>query len=265
MKLLVVEGNPKEIRERRKAFGIDPYYKVFTEMLQFLLPQVVVDVAFPADEEDGLPNIIEIQDYNGVLITGSSLSVVDQIPEVTRQLAFIDTVFESGTPIYGSCWGLQVATVVTGGKVGKSTNGLELGISKPVELTEAGKQSPFFKNRQAPFEALCIHYDEIIELPENATVLAKNVHSAVQAMTIDFKNASFFGVQYHPEFTPQIMAKINRFLSSKLIDEGYFTSEKESEKLSLKLEQAENMPKDISNYAQHTQEVKAWLLHLNKK
>ena len=39
MKLLVVEGNPKPIRERRKAFGIEPYYKIFTEMLQFLIPK----------------------------------------------------------------------------------------------------------------------------------------------------------------------------------------------------------------------------------
>lgn len=262
MKLLVVEGNPKPIRERRKAFGIEPYYKIFTEMLQFLIPQATVDVAFPADGEEDLPNITKIQDYDGVLITGSSLSVMEQIPEVTRQLEFIDTVFESGTPIYGSCWGMQVATVVAGGKVGKSANGLELGISKPIELTEAGQQSPYFKNRQPTFEALCIHYDEITELPKNATVLAKNPHSAVQAIEFNYKKSPFFGVQYHPEFTPPMMAIINRFLADRLIAKGYFPSKVEAESMSLQLELEAHLPQDIKNYTIHTQEVRAWLLNL---
>ena len=144
MKLLVVEGNTKETREQREAFGIKPYHVIFQEMLQLLTNNVVVDFAFPADSEKNLPSIEQLKHYDGVLWTGSSLSVLDHTPSVTQQLNFAESVFASGIPFYGSCWGLQVATVVAGGKVSKSKNGLELGLSKSIQLTDAGKKSPFF-------------------------------------------------------------------------------------------------------------------------
>lgn len=257
MKLLVVEGNTKETRKIREEFGIKPYNEIFVEMLCFLEPNVQVDVAFPTESDRDLPSIEQLQSYAGVLITGSSLSVLDNTSEVTNQLGFIDLVFSSGVPIYGSCWGLQVATVVAGGKVAKSNNGLELGVSKPITLTKEGEQSAFF-NRTQSFESLCIHYDEISIAPKDAIVLATNEHSAVQAMQFDYKNSSFFGVQYHPEFTPIVMAKVIRFLKDDLIFKGHYSdSAKAQEEISVL--ESKNLATEIINYKLHTQEIKNWL------
>ncbi len=258
MKLLVVEGNMEETRLERGHFGIKPYNEMFIEMLHFLEPKAEVNVAFPTETEKGLPNINQLKSYDGVLITGSSLSVLDNIPEVNNQLNFIDTVFKSGTPIYGSCWGLQVATVVAEGEVAKGNNGLELGVSKPIRLTEAGKYSAFFEDRKEPFEALCIHYDEVRVVPKETTVLATNSHSEVQAMSFKYKKSSFFGVQYHPEFTSKVMARIMTFLKDDLIEKKCYRNKDMLLKDIVRLEN-NKVPAEISNYKQHTQEIASWL------
>ena len=263
MKLLIVEGNNEQTRLQRGAFGIKPYHLTFQEMLKGLVPKAGIDFAFPADGADGLPTVAQLKQYDGVLWTGSSLSVTDAVPDVHRQLNFADGVFESGVPFYGSCWGMQVATVVAGGKVALSGNGLEFGMSKPIEVSDAGRESPFFKHRKIPYTALCIHYDEVVKTPENAIVLASNAHSRVQAMTFDFKNGSFFGVQYHPEFNPSQMALIASFLAEKLVRSTAFDSLDEVQDLCVLLKDPKRLPPDISDYQIHTQEIRAWLRHIS--
>lgn len=265
MKLLVVEGNNKETRSLREAFGIIPYYLLFEEMLHFLVPYAKTDFVFPADSTKGLPTVTQLKEYDCILWSGSSLSVLDDIPSVTRQLDFAETIFDSGTPLYGSCWGMQVATVVAGGKVDKSKNQLEIGISKPILLTDAGKDSPLFKDRNDNYQALCIHYDEVAKIPKNAIVLAYNEHSKVQAMTFNYKKGSFFGVQYHPEFKTSNMALIISFLSKNLVDNGSFDSIDEARKYALGLSEQKRIPEEIIDYKLHTQEIMAWLNHVVNK
>jgi GMP synthase (glutamine-hydrolysing) len=262
MRLLVVEGNKKETRILRESFGIKPYHLIFKEMLHFLEPTAHVDVVFPAHRVNHLPTKLELKKYGGVLWTGSSLSVLDNIPSVNRQLSFAEEVFDSGVPFYGSCWGLQIATVVAGGAVGKNVNGLELGVSKPIELTRAGKESPFFSKRKNNFNALCIHYEEIVKTPENSVILAKNSHSKVQAMTIKYKNSDFFGVQYHPEFRNSDMALISSFLAKKQIETGFHSSKEEAEEFVSNLSDRSNLPEEIVDFKLHSQEIGSWLNHI---
>jgi len=265
VKLLIVEGNNEETRLQRSSAGIRPYHLVFRELLSELVPKAETVVVFPADGTGGLPAVSQLKEYDGVLWTGSSLSVTDPLPDVHRQLNFAEAVFESGVPFYGSCWGMQVATVVAGGEVALSGNGLEFGICKPIELTELGRQSPFFPHRKVPYSALCIHYDEVTRAPKNAQILARNTHSKIQAMTFDHKNGSFFGVQYHPEFGTADMALIASFLSKKLVDNKIFDSVGDVQEFCLKLRQQEEIPQEIANYQLHSKEIMAWLRLLRFK
>lgn len=259
MKLLIVEGNNEETRLQRESFGIRPYHMVFRDLLAKLVPNVDITVVFPADGTDGLPSVGKLKEYDGVLWTGSSLSVTDPLPDVYRQLNFAEAVFQSGIPFYGSCWGMQVATVVAGGEVALSINGLEFGISKPMELTELGRQSPFLSHRKTPYSVLCIHFDEVTKAPENARILAENPHSKVQAMSFDYKNGFFFGVQYHPEFSTSDMALIASLLSKKLIDNNIFSSDSEVREFCLLLKDGKGIPSEIADYRLHSQEIAAWL------
>ncbi len=262
MKLLVVEGNIKETRIEREKYGIAPFHLLFSKMLKMLDPTIQTHTVFPADDNKYLPSVKQLQNYDGVLWTGSALSVLDDIPSVNRQLNFADNVFKSGVPFYGSCWGMQVATVVAGGKVAQSPLGLEIGISKPIKLTNKGKKSPFFVNREDNFKALCIHFDEVTKLPENAIVLAENDHSKVQAMTFAYKKSQFFGVQYHPEFKTTDMAIIISFLSDKLVKMHAFESEEKVMELVKVLLSQSLISKEIANYQLHTQEIRSWLHYI---
>ncbi|HUH48118.1 MAG TPA: type 1 glutamine amidotransferase [Arenibacter sp.] len=259
MRLLIVEGNNEETRVQRDGFGIRPYHLVFQELLAELVPKAETTVVFPADGTVGLPSVEQLKQYDGVLWTGSSLNIYDSLPDVHRQLNFAQDVFISGVPFYGSCWGMQVATVVAGGEVALSGNGLEFGISKPIELTELGRQSPFLSHRKNPYSVLCIHFDEVIKAPENSQILAGNQHSEVQAMTIDHKNGSFFGVQYHPEFSTADMALIASFFSDRLIDNNIFNSPAEVQEFCMLLKAQKGIPQEIANYQLHSQEIMAWL------
>jgi GMP synthase (glutamine-hydrolysing) len=265
MKLLVVEGNNEETINKRERFGIRPYHLIFKEMLHFLEPTAKVYVVFPAHKDKRLPSTIELKEFDGVLWTGSSLSVLDDITSVTQQLVFAEDVFKSGIPFYGSCWGLQIATVVSGGEVGKSKNGLELGLTKTIRLTEDGKSSPLIRERNNNYRALCIHFDEVIKLPENATVLASNAHSKVQAMTINYKNSQFFGVQYHPEFRAQDMSIISSFLAKNNVDKDSDPDFRQAKKVSKIMNEQTDIPQEILSYRQHTQEIKTWLNFIKKR
>ena len=265
MRLLVSEGNSKEIWSIREACGGVPYHKRFKAMLKILQPKAEVEVVFPADDDTSLPSLNKLKTFDGILWTGSSLYINEPLPAVTQQLAFAEDVFESGVPIYGSCWGLQIAVIVAGGQVAASPNGRELGISKPIELTEAGVKHPCFQGRKERFNALCIHLDEVVKPPENSIVLAKNDHSEIQAMTIRYKNSEFFGVQYHPEFLISDMAFIVRYMSATLVEEGLFKSKEMANDFASKLEDKSKLPMDISNYLLHIQEVNNWLNLLIKE
>ncbi len=258
MQFLVVEGNRRENWEKRAVQGGVPYHKRFKTMLRLLQPQAKVDFAFPADN-DILPSTRKLVEFDGVLWTGSGLHVNDSSPAVSRQLSFAEDVFKRGVPFYGSCWGLQIATVVAGGKVGKCSNGMEFGISDPIELTEAGKNHPCFQGRNDRFHVLSIHRDEVIKTPENSTILAKNKHSKIQALTFKYRKSEFFGVQYHPEFTVSDMAYISRNMAGNLIEEGFFNSIEDVETFASNMENNLNLPETISDYELHIQEVKFWL------
>lgn len=224
MKLLVVEGNPKRIWQPREAQGGMPYHRRFVQMLGNL-GYAKTEVAFPVEGEQ-LPSRRQLQQYSGILLTGSSLNAYDDSPEVSNQLDFADACFASGVPIYGSCWGVQVAVMVAGGKIAKGKNGREFGIAQDITLTAAGRKSPFFQGKPSVFDAYCIHEDDTQELPANSELLASNAHSAVQALTIRHGKSHFFGVQYHPEFTYDDVRFLAKQMEKKFVEEGIYSTQK---------------------------------------
>ena len=261
MRLLVVEGNKRDTWVRRELSGGIAYHKRFRTMLEYLQPGCQVEFAFPADDFASLPSIHELQSYHGVLWTGSSLHVNHPVSAVQQQLMFAERVFESRVPFYGSCWGLQVAVVVAGGKVGPCEKGREIGISEPIVLTDSGCEHPYFSGRKHQFKALCLHLDEIVELPSNSNVLAKNSHSEIQALTIRYKGSEFFGVQYHPEFKVSDLVFITKQMMPSLVEEGRFPSETSVDEFISTLLDHNNVPEEVSNYMAHIQEIKNWLHH----
>jgi GMP synthase (glutamine-hydrolysing) len=220
-RLLVCEGNTAELRAKQVAAGGKIMSDGYADLLRELLPGAVVDICYPADPGTNLP-IGGLEGYDGVAITGSALNVYDGGPEVTGQIELAREVLKAKTPLFGSCWGLQVVTVAAGGTVRPNPKGREIGIGRRIALTQAGRTHPMYRGKGSVFDAVTVHLDEVEILAPGTTVLAANAQSDVQAAEIVVDGAVAWGTQYHPEFSLGDMAAIVRRYGSRLMREGFF-------------------------------------------
>jgi GMP synthase (glutamine-hydrolysing) len=220
LRLLVAEGNVLEARRRVAAQDGETPSESYARVLRALAPDARVDLCFPADADPQLPAPLE--SYDGIAITGSALNIYKGEPASLRQVEFARRLFALRAPFFGSCWGLQVATVAAGGEVARNPKGREVAFARKVMLNEAGRAHPLHRGRDIAFDAPAIHGDEVARLPSDATVTAWNAQSQVQAAEIRHAGGVFWGVQYHPEFTLRDLASILRRYGQILVDEGFF-------------------------------------------
>jgi GMP synthase (glutamine-hydrolysing) len=228
LRLLVIEGNEREVRERHQAGFGKTYSQSYADVLRALADEVQCDLCFPADAGANLPDGGGLAGYDGVAITGSALNVYQRGPAVARQLELTRAVFAAGVPFFGSCWGLQLASVAAGGQVIKNPLGREVGIARNIAKTELGRSHPLLFGRPSAFDAPCIHLDIVAVPPQNTQVLAANEWAAVQAAEIRLGDrVVFWGVQYHPEFSLTELSTILDRYQPTLIREGIFASASE--------------------------------------
>lgn len=226
-RLLVMEGNSPETRAQHVAAGGTVASQGYAELLQELLPKAVIDICFPGDPGANLPTGQALEGYDGVAITGSALHVYSGGPSVTRQIEIVRAVLEAGTPVFGSCWGLQVLTVAAGGSVRQNPKGREIGFGRGIKLTDTGRKHPMYVGKPEVFNAPTVHLDEIETVAPGTNVLATNQVSDVQSAEIRCNGAVAWGVQYHPEYPLREIAAIVRRIGPRLIDEGFFLNQTE--------------------------------------
>src|SRR4051812_33896605 len=214
-RLLVVEGNTAELRADHIAAGGQVMSDGYADVLRNLLPEAVVDICYPADPGANLP-IGGLEGYDGVAITGSALNVYDAGPAIEPQIELARAILKSRTPLFGSCWGLQVITVAAGGTVRANPKGREIGVARRIALTKAGREHPMYAGKGSVFDAVTVHLDEVETLAPGTTVLAANAQSRVQAAEIKIDGAVAWAVQYHPEFSLAEMAAIVRRYGGRL-------------------------------------------------
>ena len=273
-RLLVVEGNTADARARQIRFGGEAASEGYARLLRELFPDAVVDICYPADPGANLPDSGGLEGYDGIAITGSSLNIYHRDPAIEQQIALLRTAFDTGTPIFGSCWGLQLITVAAGGVVRKNPRGREVGFGRRIRLTEHGAGHLMFEGKPPVFEAMTVHLDEVETLPEGARVLASNDHSVVQAAEVSVgKGGVAWGVQYHPEYPFREMAAIFRRLSPSLVAEGFFLDEEDEQSFIADLEAMEREPANqaliwrngvdgaIVSKDLRTREIRNWLQH----
>lgn len=224
-RLLVIEGNTAAARAQHQAVGGTIPSEGYAALLRELWPEATVDIVYPADQGANLLPGEALEGYDGVAITGSSLHVYEGGPEVMRQVDLVRAVLASGTPIFGSCWGLQVLTVAAGGTVRRNPKGREVGFGRAIRLTAAGREHPMYAGKSDLFDAVSVHLDEVETLPPGATVLALNTMAGVQAAEIRCGDTVAWGVQYHPEYTLRELAVIVRRTGVRLVEEGFFADE----------------------------------------
>jgi GMP synthase (glutamine-hydrolysing) len=221
--IVVVEGNTAADSEAMRRSGGEPFADSYARLLEALDRRVRCSIIRPC--EDGLDPFARLLDagpVHGVAWTGSHLSIYDGTPPVQVQLALAERVFAAEVPVFGSCWGNQVGAAALGGAVRRNPAGRELGVARDIRLTDAGARHPLLGGRSDGFPAFAVHLDEVARLPGGGVRLAGNAVSEVQAFAYERGGVSFWGVQYHPEFTPAVMAQLSRLFADRFIAEGHF-------------------------------------------
>jgi len=226
-RLLVIEGNTAAGRARHHAAGGTVASEGYAELLRDLIPGAIVDIAYPADSGANLPDPMGLEGYDGVTITGSALHIYEGGPEVKRQIDLVRTLLGTGTPVFGSCWGLQLLMTAAGGSVRRNPKGREVGFGRAIRLTAAGREHPMYAGKADSFDAVTVHLDEVETLAPDTTVLALNAMAGVQSAEIRHDGTTVWGVQYHPEYSLQELAAIVRRTGMRLVEEGFFAAEHE--------------------------------------
>ena len=202
-----------------------PASKGYSDLLRELLPGAAVDICYPGDPAASLPEGEALEGYDGIAITGSALHVYAGGEEVMRQVDVVRAALGTGTPVFGSCWGLQVITAAAGGTVRKNPKGREIGFGRSIRLTDAGRKHPMYVGKIEVFNAPTVHLDEVESVAPGTVILATNAMSSVQAAEIRTNGSVAWAVQYHPEYPLRELAAIVRRIGTRLIGEGFFAGE----------------------------------------
>lgn len=243
-RILVIDGNEAATRAKHISVGGTDSGDGYVATLQRLQKDLVCDLVRPADAEPKLPDGVALKDYDGAVITGSALNIYDRSPSVQRQIELVRAIFDAGVPTFGSCWGLQVGVTAAGGTVVRNPRGREFGFGRRITLTSAGRDHSMFQGKPEVFEACTVHVDTVESLPSGSTPLAHN-DMGLQAAEIKLKSgATFWGVQYHPEYSCAELAAFARRYGDVLIRDGLVKDAAELESLAADLKALEAKPED---------------------
>ena len=146
-----------------------------------------------------------VEDLNpkGIILSGGPASVYDE----TSPLAPL-WVFESGLPILGICYGMQVLVHQLGGKVAASTK-KEYGHAV---LHQNKPNESLFTGLPQSLSVWMSHADQVTELPPGFVSMAHTDNSPIAVVGND---KGILGIQFHPEVvhTPQGSNIIENFLT----------------------------------------------------
>jgi len=164
-------------------------YGDYTDMFQRLLSgngfeyltHDVVDMDFPAS----------IHDADGWLLSGSRHGAYDELEFIKPLEAFIKGAYAKSVPMVGICFGHQIIAQALGGKVVKFDDGWSI-----------GRQQYDFVGH-GPLSLNAWHQDQVIEVPDDAKVIASNAFCENAALKY---GDLIYTVQPHPEFSKQIFA-----------------------------------------------------------
>ena len=151
------------------------------------------------DEDEAVP---DPSAYDMLLVMGGAMNVYqeDKYPWLLQETHAISRVVAAGKPVLGVCLGGQLLAKALGAKVhlGAAT---EIGLTQ-ITLTEAGESDPLFEGL-SQVEAVEWH-DDTFDIPSGAVALACSDGCPNQAFRF---GKSAYGLQFHPEVSPMMLAE----------------------------------------------------------
>jgi GMP synthase (glutamine-hydrolysing) len=137
----------------------------------------------------------------GVVVTGSHDMVTDNLPWSVKVAGWIPSLMKREIPFLGICYGHQLLAHALGGRVGFHPRGIEAGMVDISLLPECA-DDPLFCSLPSIFPAHVTHSQTVTMLPKGAVRLAMNPFEPHHAFRI---GRCAWGIQFHPEYTADIM------------------------------------------------------------
>lgn len=158
--------------------------------LRFLVYPVHQGIALPAAES-----------CDGWIITGSRCAAYDKTDWMQSLSAWIVNAYETQQKVFGVCFGHQIIAQALCGRVEKSPRGWGVGVA----FNRIVRQQPWMASEQPGLDLIVSHQDQVVELPEDATILATSDFCPYFMLQY---GDHFLSVQGHPEFTTDYSAAL---------------------------------------------------------
>lgn len=179
------------------------------------------------------------EDFDGVLVTGSSAMVTDRLDWSERAAEWLGWMHKTGRPLLGVCYGHQLIAHALGGEVGPSPTGRSIGMQS-IAIVDA--DDPLL-GPIAPHTRFHVTHEEVVvSAPEEATVIARAAGELNYALHYGGRS---WGIQFHPEFDEAIMTSYIEARSNVLTDEGL-----DPEKLIADIRPAPDGPELLTRFAE---------------
>ena len=133
-----------------------------------------------ATNTDSYPDPSELA---GVVVSGSHAMVSDQNPWSERLALWLTMCVEQHLPVLGICFGHQLLAHAFGGRVDYREAGIEIG-THTITVAATAANDLLFKDIPKSFPAQLVHSQSVLQLPENATLLAYSELEQHQAFRI---------------------------------------------------------------------------------
>jgi GMP synthase (glutamine-hydrolysing) len=159
------------------------------------------------------------QGLSGVVITGSAAMVSDREDWSEATAEWLRVVVPGGTPVLGVCYGHQLIAHALGGKVGQNPAGRQIG-TVTANLIEPSNKDALLGHLPARFAAQSSHQETVLEIPAGAIRLATSPLDDNFALRF---SEHVWGVQFHPEFSNEVMSQYIHLRRGALTDEGLNT------------------------------------------
>jgi GMP synthase (glutamine-hydrolysing) len=256
LNILIVEGNNPEDSSVFIKAAKASCSENLKNLVQKIEPYAEIKIINPSKDNETREALDNMDQYDGIIFTGGAMRINDMTDEIKKHINFASNCFKHGKKILAICWGLQVCSTAAGGQVAPAKNGAHIGIATDVKINDEGKKNLIYKNKKDIFTTPAFNFDEVIELPEGAKLLASDSINRVMAIYFKSGQSEIWGVQYHPDYEYWQMVNLSNARKDRLLNNNIFKNEDEFEK---HVKYIEEQDLDFNN---RTHEVRNWLNNL---